>query len=69
MFSCSYLVPYNRNNAHRYFLAVWLCCGLLTPQLNAQESPDKDSDYQQSISKIGQKIKTISRNLNNDKAF
>ena len=69
MFSCSYLVPYNRNNAHRYFLAVWLCCGLLTPQLNAQESPDKDSDYQQSISKIGQKIKTISRNLNNDKAL
>ena len=69
MFSCSYLVPYKRSKAPCYFLAVWLCCGVLTTQVDAQESPSKDSEYQRSISKIGQKIKTISRSLNNDKAL
>lgn len=46
----------------------WLFIGLTSGQANAQKSSQKDKEYQKSIDNIGNKIKAISKNLNNDKA-
>jgi septal ring factor EnvC (AmiA/AmiB activator) len=69
MFSRSYLIPYKCRYILGYLVVALLCYGLLIAELNAQEISKKDSEYQNSISKIGEKIKTISQNLNNDKAL
>jgi septal ring factor EnvC (AmiA/AmiB activator) len=51
----------------KLLLGLILVCGISINAVSAFAQSNKNDDYQQSISDISQKIKTISKSLNGDK--